>query len=159
VTTVRRARWSELDATTAHHILRLRVDVFVVEQACPYPEIDGRDVEPTTEHLWVSTARLPVAAYLRVLTEPDAVLRVGRVVTAPAARGRGLARLLMDDVLDRHRDTPLVLDAQSPLVPWYAAFGFEPTGPEFLEDGIPHVTMSRYGSAATSSGSATRGPV
>ena len=143
MTTVRRARWTDLDPTTAHDILRLRVDVFVVEQACPYPEIDGRDVEPATEHVWVGGAGLAVAAYLRVLFEPDGVRRVGRVVAAPAARGQGFARLLMDDVLARHGEAPLVLDAQSPVAPWYAAFGFEPTGPEFLEDGIPHVPMRR----------------
>ena len=102
---------------------------------------------------------LPVAAYVRVLTEPDGVRRVGRVVTARPARGRGLAALLVDDVLARHGHEDLVLDAQSPLVGWYARFGFEPAGPEFVEDGIPHVPMRRQGSAATSSVSGTRGPV
>ena len=140
---VRRARWSDLDATTAHDILRLRVDVFVVEQACPYPEIDGRDLDPETEHVWVPAVGLPVAAYLRVLAEPDGVRRVGRVVTARAARGRGLAAHLMDDVVARHGGATLVLDAQSPLVGWYGRFGFEPAGPEFVEDGIPHVPMGR----------------
>lgn len=140
---VRRAAWTELDPVTLHEIVRLRVDVFVVEQKCPYPELDGRDVEPGTEHVWAPWGERPVAAYLRVLAEPDDVRRVGRVVTHPAARGRGLAGRLVDDVLARHGEVPVVLDAQSYLVEWYRRFGFVPTGPEFLEDGIPHVPMRR----------------
>jgi ElaA protein len=141
--TVRRAAWAELDPATLHEIVRLRVDVFVVEQSCAYPELDGRDTEPGTEHVWVTLPETPVAAYLRVLTEPDGVRRVGRVVTAPAARGRGLAALLVSDVLDRHGGAPVVLDAQAHVAGWYARFGFTPTGEEFLEDGIPHVPMRR----------------
>lgn len=163
-----RARWADLDPATLHDILRLRVDVFVVEQACPYPEIDGRDVEPATEHVWVGTVERTVAAYLRVLAEPDGTSRVGRVVTHRSARGRGLAALLLRDAVARHGHEPLVLDAQSHLAGWYARFGFSPAGPEFIEDGIPHVPMRRgpgrtqeqgQGSPATSSASGTRGPV
>ncbi|MFP5336089.1 MAG: GNAT family N-acetyltransferase [Actinomycetes bacterium] len=163
---VRRAAWAELDPATLHEIVRLRVDVFVVEQGCPYPELDGRDVEPATEHVWVAAPGLPVAAYLRVLAEPDGARRVGRVVTAPGARGAGLAASLVEDVLARHGHRPIVLDAQSYLTAWYERFGFTVAGPEFVEDGIPHVPMRReggvpprQGSAATRSASATRGPV
>jgi ElaA protein len=141
--TVRRAAWAELDPATLHEIVRLRVDVFVVEQSCAYPELDGRDTEPGTEHVWVALPEAPVAAYLRVLAEPDGVRRVGRVVTAPAARGRGLAARLLSDVLHRHSGAPVVLDAQAHLRTWYARFGFTATGEEFLEDGIPHVPMRR----------------
>ena len=143
MTDVRRAAWTELDPVTLHEIVRLRVDVFVVEQKCPYPELDGRDVETGTEHVWTPLENLSVAAYLRVLAEPDDVRRVGRVVTHPAARGLGLAGRLVDDVVARHGDRPIVLDAQSYLVEWYGRFGFVATGPEFLEDGIPHVPMRR----------------
>ncbi|UER54107.1 GNAT family N-acetyltransferase [Kineosporiaceae bacterium SCSIO 59966] len=140
---VRRAAWSELDPSTLHAIVRLRVDVFVVEQQCPYPELDGRDVEAGTEHVWIADDGLAVASYLRVLAEPDDVRRVGRVVTHPAMRGRGLAEVLVRDVLARHDERPVVLDAQAHLTGWYARFGFTATGPEFLEDGIPHVPMRR----------------
>jgi len=163
VTAVRHAAWSDLDPATLHDLVRLRVDVFVVEQECPYPELDGRDVEPGTEHVWIAAGDAPVAAYLRVLTEPDGSRRIGRVVTAPAARGAGLGALLVADVLDRHGDVPLVLDAQAHLQGWYARFGFAVDGAEFVEDGIPHVPMRRearpQGSEATSSASGTRGPV
>jgi len=141
--------------------------VFVVEQACAYPELDGRDPLPGTEHVWVDDGAGPTA-YLRVLDEPDGALRIGRVCTRRDARGRGLAALLLADVLaraDRARRA-VVLDAQSYLVPFYTGRGFVATGPEFVEDGIPHVPMRRetagslgQGSVATNSGSGTLGPV
>ncbi len=140
-----RARWDELDVHAAYAILRLRSDVFVVEQACAYPELDGRDTEPTTEHRWVHEPGRPttVLAYLRVLTDP-AGLRVGRVVTAPAARGRGLAGVLVQQVLTDHgASSAVVLDAQSHLTGWYARYGFVRDGDDFVEDGIPHTPMVR----------------
>ncbi len=145
---VRTAAFADLDPLTAYAIWRLRVDVFVVEQECAYPELDGRDAEPTTQHWWVpgdADGEAPVAAYLRVLATPDPhEARIGRVVTAPAHRGRGLAATLMRDTLGALRETgvrSVVLDAQSHLSDWYAALGFDIVGPEFLEDGIPHVPM------------------
>lgn len=137
--------FAELDAFTFHGILKLRVDVFVVEQACPYPELDGRDTEAGTRHVWFEQpdARAP-AAYLRLLDEPDG-RRVGRVVTHPDHRGQGLAAMLINHVILRYPGG-FVLDAQSHLVDWYAARGFSPTGAEFLDDGIPHVPMARSAS-------------
>ena len=79
-------------------------------------------------------------------TDPDAVtdaLRIGRVATATAARGRGLAADLMRLALDRAEGRLVRLDAQAHLEGWYARFGFVVDGPGFLEDGIPHVPMSR----------------
>jgi ElaA protein len=124
--------------------------VFVVEQACPYPELDGRDTEPETEHRWLPGADgAPVGAYLRVLTDAaSGGRRIGRVVTAPASRGHGLAGRLVDAVLADHGGGPLVLDAQAHLEHWYARWGFTADGPEFLEDGIPHVPMRRDPSPA-----------
>jgi len=138
----RHARWSELDPGTLHDLVRLRVDVFVVEQACPYPELDGRDVEAATEHVWLADGSGP-AAYLRVLAEPDGAIRVGRVCTRASARGQGLARVLMDDVLARHAGRRVVLDAQEYLVGFYTDLGFEACGPPFDDDGILHVPMRR----------------
>ncbi len=139
---VRRARFAELDAVTLHDLVRLRVDVFVVEQACPYPELDGRDTEPGTEHVWVPDDSGP-AAYLRTLDEPDGALRVGRVCVRRDARRLGLAGHLLTDVVARHGGRTLVLDAQSYLTGFYAGHGFVACGEEFLEDGIPHVPMLR----------------
>ena len=133
--------FEELDAASLLAVLRLRIDVFVVEQACAYPEVDGRDDQPGTRHLWLADPDGRIASYLRVLDDGD-VQRIGRVVTAPWARGRGLAGRLLVETLRRHpRET--VLDAQSHLTAFYAAHGFVADGPEFVEDGIPHVPMRR----------------
>lgn len=141
---VRTARFADLDPTTLYALLRLRVDVFVVEQRCPYPELDGRDLEPDTRHLWLERAGTPVA-YLRILTEPDGAARIGRVVVAPAHRGQGLARRLLTEALAQLSGHRCVLAAQTYLVDFYASFGFAPVEDEFLEDGIPHISMRRPG--------------
>jgi ElaA protein len=78
--------------------------------------------------------------YARVLDDTD-VWRIGRVVLARDARGRGLADPLMDTALVVAKDRDVVLDAQSPLAGWYGSFGFAVDGAEFLEDGIPHLPM------------------
>jgi ElaA protein len=136
----------EIDALTLYGILRLRVEVFVVEQSCPYPELDGRDIEAGAELHWATDAQ-EVVATLRLLRDADGALRLGRVATTPAARSRGLASQLMGRALERCAEldpsAPVVLDAQAHLARWYARFGFDVTGEEFDEDGIPHVPMRR----------------
>lgn len=139
---VRAATGDQVSAGDLYSVLQLRVDVFVVEQECPYPELDGRDLLPGTRHLWLN-GESGVDSYLRVLEEPGGGFRIGRVVTAGSARGRGLAARLMTAALESISDAPAVLDAQTYAKGFYAKFGFEPTGEEFLEDGIPHVTMRR----------------
>ncbi|MEV0729192.1 GNAT family N-acetyltransferase [Polymorphospora sp. NPDC050346] len=141
-TETRVASFADLDTRTLHDLLRLRVDVFVVEQECAYPELDGRDTEPGTRHLWLARAGTPVA-YLRILADPDGVERIGRVLVARAARGDGLAGRLMTEALRVVGNRPSVLDAQAHLAGFYARFGYTPTGPEYVEDGIPHVPMRR----------------
>ncbi len=135
--------FDELDATLLYAILRLRSDIFVVEQQCPYPELDGRDIEPATRHLWLGPTDDPsdVRSYLRILGESDGSARIGRVCTAPSARGTGLGRRLMATALSRVDRRPVVLDAQSYLVGFYASFGFEVSGAEYVEDGIAHTPM------------------
>ena len=139
--TVEQRSFADLDAATAYAIWRLRQDVFVVEQECPYPDLDGRDTEPGTVHV-VMREGGDVIGYARVLDD-GGEWRIGRVVLAPAARGRGLADRLMTAALEACPARPVVLDAQSPLVDWYAGLGFAVDGEEFLEDGIPHVPMRR----------------
>jgi ElaA protein len=137
--------FAELDTVTLYALLRLRTDVFVVEQQCPYPEVDGRDTEPATRHLWLAPADEPADphSYLRILADADGTARIGRVCTAAKARGLGLSRRLMSAALQRIGDRPSVLDAQSYLVGFYALFGFAIAGPEYVEDGIAHVPMHR----------------
>jgi ElaA protein len=134
----------ELDTRTLYRILRLRSEVFVVEQACAYLDPDGRDIEPATRHLWIDLdpASPTVTAAARLLTEPDGSLVLGRIVTGPADRHRGLGGRLVDRGLELAGARPVALNAQAHLAGWYGRWGFEPTGAEFVEDGIPHVPMA-----------------
>jgi ElaA protein len=145
VEVVHAAPTNELDPRTLYAILRLRAEVFVVEQACAYLDPDGRDLEPGCVQLWIETrsGEGSVLATARLLTEPGGGHRIGRVCTAPDARRRGLGAALMVAALDRCGDAPVVLDAQSQLTGWYEQFGFETTGHEFMDDGIPHTEMIR----------------
>ena len=142
--TFHRAGVPAIDPVTLYAILRLRVEVFVVEQSCAYPDLDGRDVELGAELLWAADGP-SVLATLRVLRDTDGALRIGRVATVPAARSRGIASGLMREALDRcaqlDPSAPVVLGAQAHLAAWYAGFGFRVAGAGFDEDGIPHVPM------------------
>ena len=131
----------DLDVRTSYRLWQLRESVFVVEQDCPYPELDGRDLEPRTRHVWVDSDTGPVG-YLRILDD-GGTARIGRVLVARSHRGHGLSGALMRAALAEIGDRPSVLDAQSPLAGWYAGFGYVQSGDEFVEDGIPHVPMRR----------------
>jgi len=133
--------FAALDGLTAYSLWKLRQDVFVVEQECPYGDLDGRDLDPDTRHVVMDDDDVVVGC-ARVLDEGD-TWRIGRVALHPTVRGRGLADQLIHTALQVCTDRDVVLDAQSPLAPWYATFGFEVCGPEFLEDGIPHLPMVR----------------
>jgi ElaA protein len=143
MTGVRALSFAELDPVTAYAVWRLRQRVFVVEQRAPYPDLDGRDLEPTTRHLLVEESG-ELVAYLRLLDD-GVEARIGRVVVAPEARGRGYADELMRVAMLETGDRPVVLDAQTGLAGWYATFGFEVTGPEFDDDGVLHLPMRREG--------------
>ena len=138
---LRRARFAELSPFELYGLCRLRVDVFVVEQECPYPELDGRDTEPATVHLWFEEDGAVVAT-IRVLDDGD-TRAIGRVATAVPARGRGLAAQLMAEGITLCEGFPITLGAQAYLETWYERFGFRRSGPGYVEDGIPHVPMRR----------------
>lgn len=140
--TTHTAPFAELGVGTLYALLRLRTDVFVVEQEDPYPELDGRDTEPGTLHLWLARHERPVA-YLRLLDEADGSARVGRVVVAADERGHGLAGALMDEALRLVGDRRCVLGAQAHLAGFYARYGFVRSGPDYLDGRIPHVPMVR----------------
>src|SRR5687768_2027191 len=135
------ASFDELPPRTAYDVWRLRQQVFVVEQDSPYPDLDGRDLEPGTRHVVLIEDDVVVGT-LRVLDDGDRA-RIGRVVVAPSARGRGLAALLMDEAMGLCGDREVRLDAQTGLTAFYEGYGFVVTGPEFDEDGVRHVPMGR----------------
>jgi ElaA protein len=152
--TVRDSPLRDIDPVTLYQLLALRVDVFVVEQACAYPELDGRDLEPAARLVWAESAARPggpatPVATLRVLVDPDGSARIGRVATAASARSAGVAARLMHRGLELGAELApghdAVLNAQAHLEHWYARFGFVRDGADFDEDGIAHVPMRRAG--------------
>jgi predicted GNAT family N-acyltransferase len=139
---LRRSPFAELTPFEVYGLCRLRVDVFVVEQECPYPELDGRDTEATTQHLWFEDDDGAILATIRVLDDGP-TRAIGRVATAASARGQGLAARLMEEGIALCAGFPVTLGAQAYLEDWYGRFGFRVSGPGYVEDGIPHVPMRR----------------
>jgi len=146
-------RWQRLDDMTAgeaHRLIQLRESVFVVEQACAYQEAD--DLDLTCWHL-TALADDEIAGYLRVVDaghkyrEPS----IGRVLTAPAYRRRGVGRALMIEGIRRTRNAyptaSIRISAQQYLAGFYAELGFEAMTAPYLEDGIPHIEMWLAGDA------------
>ena len=136
--------FAALGTQLLHDILRLRVDVFVVEQNCPYPELDGLDLNAI--HVVGREADGEVIAYARILPPgADARPHIGRVVVARAHRREGHGKHLMENALReveaRYGNRRSALAAQAYLKEFYAGFGYVTVGPEYLLDGIPHVDM------------------
>lgn len=132
---------SALPPEVLYAILRLRSEVFVVEQAAAYLDPDGRDLEPGARQLWITDGDAVVATG-RVLDDGEA-RRLGRVATAATHRGRGLAARLVEHFV-ASSPGPWRLDAQAHLAGWYERFGFAVDGEEYVDDdGIPHVPMAR----------------
>lgn len=135
------APFAELNGHEVYSICKLRVDVFVVEQDCAYPELDGADEHPDTVHFWHSIDGRVVST-LRVLRS-NGETRIGRVCTAADARGRGLSAQLMMAALELASGEAVVIGAQSQLEKWYGGFGFARSGPDYMEDAIAHLPMTR----------------
>jgi ElaA protein len=149
VTVSSKRSWAkDLDAATLYELLKLRVEVFVVEQATPYPELDGRDLLAETRHFWLEDGDGVVISTLRLMEEypgGEKVFRIGRVCTKRSERGHGHTSRLMQAALAEVGDYPCHINAQTYLEDMYAKHGFVRDGAEFLDDGIPHVPMLRSG--------------
>jgi ElaA protein len=140
------SRFEELSLQSLYDVLALRQRVFILEQG-PYLDADGLDQHAW--HLQGRDAQGRLMAYLRVVDpghkydEPS----IGRVITAPEARGTGLGRgLIGEGVAGCDRLWPgraVRISAQAHLQRYYRAVGFEPVGDEYLEDNIPHIEMIR----------------
>ncbi|MBV4473106.1 GNAT family N-acetyltransferase [Pseudomonas botevensis] len=139
---------SDLGKEQLYAILKLRSEVFVVEQRCAYLDPDGQDLDGDTCHLmgWEDDQLL---AYLRLL-DPQSQggdVVIGRVLTAPAGRGKGLGHEMMEQALKQAGkhwpQVPIYLSAQAHLQGYYGRYGFVVAGEEYLEDDIPHIGMRR----------------
>lgn len=135
--------FSELTVSELYAITQLRERVFVVEQNCVYLDADGLD--PVCRHLWAERGGA-LRAYLRIVPAGTkwAEVAIGRVITAPEARGTGLGRELMQRGIAACTG-PIRIGAQAHLEKWYGALGFTKASDVYDEDGIPHIEMLRAG--------------
>ncbi len=140
---LRRAWAADLSPGALYALLRLRERVFVVEQGCAYPELDGRDLEETARHFWVAGDDKCPLGCVRLLEEDSDVLRIGRMCVDERYRGRGMARRLMEAALADAGEGCCVLDAPRDATGFYSRFGFEADGEEFSDYGIPTLSMRR----------------
>lgn len=135
-----------LSARELYEVIRLRVDIFVVEQHCPYAELDGLDLD--AHHVLGYDEEGRLAAYARILPPGNGgPPHIGRVVVHQTARGMGTGHELMTIALNAleqiHGSRRSELAAQAHLEGFYARHGFERIGPTYDLDGIPHVDMRR----------------
>lgn len=136
--------FGELTNIELYNILKLRVDIFVVEQNCAYPEIDGKDIECL--HLMKKDGE-EIVAYTRLL--PPGVsyeqASIGRVIVNPHYRkqkvGKELLAKSIELVQEKFKTNIIKIQAQSYLLSFYSSFGFVAISEEYLEDEIPHVDM------------------
>jgi ElaA protein len=135
----------DLDTATLYQLLKLRVEVFVVEQKCAYPELDGFDLLPETRHFWLDDEG-EIISTLRLTEEHDdgvKSFRIGRLCTAGPARGHGYTTRLLQAALAEASGATVRLNAQTYLRDMYAKHGFKPDGDEFDDDGIMHLPMRK----------------
>ncbi|MEI5638345.1 MULTISPECIES: GNAT family N-acetyltransferase [unclassified Pseudoalteromonas] len=136
--------YAQLSKDELYAIFKARVDVFVVEQNCPYPEIDDIDIADHTQHLFLLSGN-ELMAYARCYRKSDTCAAIGRVLVAAPARGKGIAKNLMlraIECCEQHiAHQQLEIAAQCYLDGFYTELGFVKQGEEYLEDGIPHQDM------------------
>ncbi len=137
---------SQLTTKQLYEVLRLRNEVFIVEQQCIYQDIDNLDLEGDNHHL-LGIKDNQLVAYARILVNATN-LSIGRVITSPSSRGKGIGNELLTQALivcETHWDNhlPIYLSAQAHLQKFYGSFGFIAEGNIYEEDGIPHIKMKK----------------
>ena len=136
--------FNKLTKIELYSLLRLRAEVFVVEQDCPYQDVDNKDQKAL--HVF-AVENEEVIAYTRVFKPGDYFQEasIGRVVTKPSYRGTGLGQKLMQNTIDFIENStiskPIRISAQTYLIQFYESYGFKKVGIKYEEDGIPHIGM------------------
>lgn len=138
--------FENLTTEDLYDIMKIRQEVFVVEQECAYADADGKDLEAL--HFWADAGG-EIVAYCRIF--PPGVqyteASIGRVLTKLTHRrtaiGRRLMYLALQIVEAKFRSTSVTISAQDYLLKFYGEFGFQTTEKSYLEDGIPHTEMRR----------------
>ncbi|GMM85212.1 GNAT family N-acetyltransferase [Pseudoalteromonas sp. MTN2-4] len=138
-------KFSELDTLTFFKLAKARVDIFVVEQECAYPELDDVDILEEARHIYCLNGDGEVVAYSRCYLKASQVTAIGRVIITEPNRGKGLASKLMNESLNVCKslwpDCKVQLSAQTHLTLFYGKLGFKAISDSYLEDGIPHTDM------------------
>jgi ElaA protein len=138
--------FDQLSPRQLYDLLKLRVDIFVVEQQCPYPELDDKDTQPGVVHL-LAYRNNDIVAYARLLPKGLSYneVSIGRVVVRETERCNQLGHQLMATALEQCQkfwpDESITIGAQAHLQRFYARYGFIPVSEPYLEDGIPHIDM------------------
>ena len=141
--------FKQLDVDELFELLKLRVDVFVVEQNCPYPEIDEKDRHADTLHLFGTKKNGGLAAYLRILPPGLSFKEAsfGRVVVAVQYRKQGISNTLVKKAFEiienRWPEKNIRIGAQVYLKQFYESHDFQSVSSEYFEDGIAHIDMLR----------------
>jgi len=137
-------KFDEFNLKDFYEIMKIREEVFIVEQTCPYQECDGKDQDAF--HLLLMEGDC-IMAYLRILKKGVSYdeISIGRVLVRKKYRGRGLAKTLMKEAInfieDGLNETHIRISAQEYLISFYEKCGFEAVSDMYLEDNIPHVEM------------------
>lgn len=137
--------WGELSKDEFYKIAALRIEVFVIEQDCPYQDLDGKD--QVCFHFWCENEVGEVLAYVRIVPPGVSYVypAIGRVITSMNHRKEGLGVALMEksmvETKKLYPNQKIKISAQQYLIKFYQKFGFETTGEGYLEDDIPHIAM------------------
>ena len=136
----------ELTLDELYAIMRLRQEVFTVEQDCPYQDCDDKDQE--SMHLLFIDHNNSLLAYTRILPKGlsyQEYSSIGRVVNSKSVRGQGIGHLIMKKSIaiinEKYGNVAIKISAQTHLSAFYEAHGFHIAGSGYLEDNIPHVAM------------------
>ncbi|ASZ08542.1 MULTISPECIES: GNAT family N-acetyltransferase [Enterococcus] len=136
--------FDELTTKEFYMLVKERIAVFVVEQNCPYQEVD--EIDPEALHTFLTDEQGNVAAYTRIYKEEDAV-HFGRVLVAKEHRQSGLGKQIVQRTLEvieqKYPNTPIIIGAQDYLRSFYESFGFNAISDVYLEDDIPHIDMKK----------------
>jgi ElaA protein len=148
-TVLHRRLAADLSTAMIYALLRLRVEVLVVEQGHPYQELDGRDLHRTTRHYWLAPpdAIQDPQATLRLEELAHRQFRIGRICAVPQARRQGAVERLLEAALGEIGDAPCLVDAQLHCVDMFTGFGFVVEGAQSTEGGVTRVPMRRDASA------------
>ena len=142
-------RFEALSLQELYEVLALRNEVFIVEQNCPFQDLDGKD--QSAWHCLGFDNSQKLVAYTRLFEKSiyyEGFVSIGRVVTSPKARGGGIGKILMQKSIEYCRqlfgNEPIKIGAQVYLLKFYESLGFQSIGQDYLEDGIEHTIMVRH---------------